>query len=162
MKELMKDFLSFLSEEYGYLEEVKAFLVQIPELIANGRISQMEFQMFLEKYEVQTSRYLFERNKHIEAIAAQMHVPKDQVSFSLLVHVGYKEFEEKGLNLFKITNEIKMHLLKITIFLQNFAKMQLEFKRLNNFLYQKDYSPRSVKAEGPYNFNRGRNFYGEA
>jgi hypothetical protein len=162
MKELTNEFLTFLSEEYDYLENVKSFLVEIPALIANGSISQMEFQMFLEKYEVQTSRYIFERNKYREGIAAKLHVKKDQVTFQLLVHVGYPEFEEKGLKLLKITNEIKMHLLKITIYLRNFAKMQLEFKRLNNFLYQKDYSPRSVETDGPYNFNRGRNFHGEA
>ncbi len=162
MKELTKDFLSFLCEEYSYLEKVKLFLAEIPQLIANGSISQMEFQMFLEKYEVETSRYLFERNKYKEQIALKLHVQKDQVTFKLLVHLGYTEFEEKGLNLLKITNEIKMFLMKISIYLQNFARMQLEFKRLNNFLYQKDYSPHSVKTEGPYNFNRGRNFHGEA
>lgn len=162
MKELMNEFLSFLSEEYSYLEDVRSFLIEIPQLIANGSISQLEFQMFLEKYEVQTSRYIFERNRYREAIAARLHIQIDQVTFKLLVHVGYSAFEEKGLHLLKISNEIKMLLLKISIYLQNFAKMQLEFKRLNNFLYQKDYSPHSVKTDGPYNFNRGRNFYGEA
>jgi hypothetical protein len=162
MDEVIKEYLEFLSEEYGYLFKIKLFLMDIPDMIATGSISELEFQGFLEKHEVETSRFLFEKNRYQESIAKNLHISKEQVTLKLLVHLGYKAFEEQGRNVLRITNEITLHLVKISVFLKNFSKMQQEFKRLNNFLYQENYSPQSIDGHTAYSFNRGRNFYGEA
>lgn len=160
--EEIDNYLEFLNSEYDYLVKIKLFLVTVPEMIANGNINQLEFQGFMEKYEVETSGFMFRKSTHKELIAKKLHVKPDQVSFKLLVHLGYKEFEEKGRQVVKITNEISQGLNKIIIYLKNFSKMQQEFQRLNSFLYQEDYSPRGIGRETAYNYNRGRNFYGEA
>ncbi|MGE5343867.1 MAG: hypothetical protein ACM3SY_20545 [Candidatus Omnitrophota bacterium] len=160
MNELINEFLEFLNQENQYLSQVKLFLMGIPERIAAGEISQMDFQAFLEKYEVQNAHMVYEKNRFKEKIGEQLNIKTDQVSFRLLVHIGHREFEETGRVLLKHTNEISMLLMKISIFLKNFEKMQMEFKRLNSYLFQNDYSPRGLSAE--HYCRPGRNFYGEA
>jgi len=162
MNEETKNYLTFLNEEFSYLLKIKLFLLEIPGMITRGDINQLEFQSFLEKYEMEMSRFLFEKNRHKENIAQKMRVKADQVTFKLLVHVGNKDFEAMGRKIVKITNEITMHLFKVSVYMQNFAKMQMEFKRLNSFLYQNDYSAAGLGRDNIYNFNSGRNFVGEA
>ena len=160
--EEIDNFLQFINSEHDYLVKVNLFLVGVPEMIVNGNINQMEFQGFMEKYEVETSSFMYRKNLYKETIAERLHIQPDQVTFKLLVHLGYKEFEEKGRMVVKITNDITLNLNKITIYLKNFSKMQQEFQRLNSFLYQEDYSRQGIGRESAYNYNRGRNFYGEA
>ncbi len=160
MNELLKEFFDFLNEEYMYLSQVKLFLNEIPLRIENGNIDELEFQGFLEKYEVQNSHFIYEKNRYKERISEKLHIKNEHFSFRLLVHIGHREFHELGQKVFKISNEISMQLLKIAIFLKNDQKMQREFKRLNSFLYQHDYSPMGIAVESVY--RPGRNFYGEA
>ena len=102
--------------------------------------------------------FLAEKNWHLEKIAEKLNIKKEQVNFKLLVTMGYKEFEDKGRRVLRISNEITLLLYKISVYMKNYLKPQQEFMRLNNFLYQKDYSPRGVEV--PY--HPGKNFYGEA
>jgi hypothetical protein len=162
MNDVIKDFLEFLSDEYSYLLKIKLFLLEIPDLITNGNINELEFQGFLEKYEVETAKFVFEKNRHKELIANKLHIKPEQVTLKLLVHLGHNEFEEKGRKVLKISNDISMNLMKVAVYIRNFSKMQHEFQRLNNFLYQKDYTPSGVTRQNAYNYNRGRNYYGEA
>jgi hypothetical protein len=158
MKYATEKFLSFLAEEYDYLTKIKIFLIRIPELIAAGDINELEFQNFLEKYEVETAHFLHEKNRYKERIAKQLNIPVQQVTFNKLVQLGYREFEDKAWRVLKITNDINLLLVKISVYLRNFAKLQNEFKRLNSFLYQNDYSARGA----PTSYSPGRNFHGEA
>ncbi len=160
MDELIRDFLDFLAAEYKYLDQVKVFLTDIPEMITDGRINELEFQNFIEKYEIQNAHLLYEKNRYKEKIGEKLNIKKEQVSFRLLVKMGYRDFDSIGRNELKISNEISMSLLRISIFLRNYAKLQYEFKRLNSFLFQHDYSSRGVAVE--YTYRPGRNFYGEA
>lgn len=158
MKYAIEKFLNFLSEEYDYLTRIKLFLVRIPELIAKGDINELEFQQFMEKYEVETAHYVREKTRYKELIAKQSGIPADEVTFKMLEKLGYPEFADKGRRVLKISNEISLLLMKIAVYLRNFAKMQDEFRRLNSFLYQNDYSHRGASPS----YNPGRNFYGEA
>jgi hypothetical protein len=160
MDELIKEFSDFLADEYRYLNQVKVFLMGIPERISEGDTDHFEFQNFIEKYEVQNAHFLHEKNRFKERIGEQLNMKKEQVTFRLLVQLGHREFEETGRNVLKISNEITMLLLKISIFLRNFTKLQMEFKRLNGYLYQHDYSSRGMVVENSY--HTGRNFHGEA
>ena len=63
MNETVRDFLAFLSEEYSYLTKIKIFLVKIPKLITDGDINELEFQEFLEKYELESSHFVYEKNR---------------------------------------------------------------------------------------------------
>jgi hypothetical protein len=89
-----------------------------------------------------------------------MNVAPEQVTFLLLARLGYRDFEEKGHRVLKVSNEIAMLLLKISIYMRNFSRLRQEFKHLNHFLYQNDYSSRGTAVENRY--NPGKNFYGEA
>lgn len=154
----VKEFLGFLNEECDYLERVKLLMVRIPELISNGGITQMEFHDFLETFEIETSRYLNEKSKYKETLAGLLKTTTGDITFKLLVALGFPEFEETGRRVLRLGNEIKLLMLKITIFQNNFNKLQSGFKRLNNFLYQSDYSPRGSEPR----YAPGRNFYMEA
>ncbi|HLP58821.1 MAG TPA: hypothetical protein VK186_08330 [Candidatus Deferrimicrobium sp.] len=162
MNEILTNFLKFLAEEYDYLVRIKLFLVGVPEMITTGKINEHEFRGFMEKYELETARLLFEKNRFKELIAAQLNIPPGQLSLKLLVNMGHKEFEEIGLQVLKITNEISLLLLKVSIYLANFSKLQNEFKRLNNFLYRNDYTAAARGGEPAYNYTPGGKFYGEA
>jgi hypothetical protein len=162
LDETVNQFSKFLSEEYGYLLKIKLFLLDVPGMITAGNINELEFQGFLEKYEVETSRFLFEKNRYKEEIAGLLNVPREQVTFKLLVSLGYLEFDNKAHRVLKIANEITMNLLKVSVFIRNFARMNQEMKRLNTFLYQEDYSPTGMETGGSYTYQRGGNFYGEA
>ena len=162
LDEYVNQYLQFLSEEYGYLVKIKLFLLDMPGMITGGNINELEFQGFMEKYEVETSRYLFEKNRHRKAIAEVLRIPIEEITFKFLVGLGYREFENKGHRVLKITNEITMQLLKVSVYIRSFSQMNQEMKRLNNFLYQSDYSPSGLDTQGAYSYSRGRNFYGEA
>lgn len=162
LDEHVNQYLQFLSQEYSYLVKIKLFLLDVPGMIADGNINELEFQGFMEKYEVETSRFLFEKNRHRQTIADLLHIPLDKVTFKFLVSLGYREFENKGHRVLKITNEITMQLLKVSVYIRSFAQMNQEMKRLNNFLYQSDYSPNGLESHGTYSYSRGRNFVGEA
>lgn len=160
MDALINDFLNFLSEEYSYLVKIKVFLVNVPQMITGNKINEVEFQAFLEKYEVETSRYVFERKRFKDQIAQKLNIPAEQVNFTYLVRLGYREFDEKARRVLRITNDINQLLFKIAIFLRNFHRLQQEFKRLNSFLYQHDYTSRGQTVASAY--TPGKNFYGEA
>ena len=156
--EIIKDFSSFLEEKYQAFVKIKRFLVGIPELFANGNITHLEFQNFMEKYELETARFISEKNQYQQEIAEKLHIAKEQVNFKSLVNLGYREFRDTGRKVLSISNEITLLLYKISIYMKNYAKLQQEFMRLNNFLYQKDYSAKGVEMS----YDPGRNFYGEA
>ncbi|MCP5102918.1 MAG: hypothetical protein GY950_06055 [bacterium] len=155
---IVENFLTFLAEEYRYLTRIKLFLVKVPEMIVNGDINQLEFQDFLEKYELETARFIFEKNRFKEEIARELQSPIEEITFKRLAGLGHRGFEDKGLRVLRISNEINLLLLKISVYLKNFSRMQDEFKRLNNFLYQGDYSARGAEPS----YNPGGNFYVEA
>ncbi len=158
MNEIIIRFLQFLAEEHNYLVSIRKFLSEIPALITSGQITEFEFQNFLEKHELQTARFIFDKNQYRAEIAKSINTAAENINFKLLVKMGFREFESKGRKVLKISNEISRELVKISIFLRNFSKLQTELKRLNNFLIQKDYSPRGVEST----YAPGRNFYGEA
>lgn len=160
MKETVRNFLNFLSEEYSYLTNIKLFLLKIPKLITSGDINELEFQRFLEKYELETLRFVQERNQFKENIAEELHLRPEQVTYKMLVSMGFDDFTELGSRVLRMTNEITMLLLKTSVYLKNFSRLQGEFMRLNNFLYRHDYSARGT--ESSYNYKPGMNFYGEA
>jgi len=160
MNELINDFSEFLASENQYLSQVKLFLVGIPEQVTRGEMNHVEFQHFLEKYEVQNAHFIYEKKRFMEKIADALQIKTNQVSFRMLVQLGYREFESIGRNALKLSNEIRMLLIKISIFMKNFSKLQKEFKRLNGFIYQHDYSHQGVAAE--HSYRPGRNYYGEA
>lgn len=160
MKETVRNFLNFLSEEYSYLTNIKLFLLKIPKLITSGDINELEFQRFLEKYELETLRFVQERNQFKENIAGELHLRPEQVTYKMLVSMGFDDFTELGSRVLRMTNEITMLLLKTSVYLKNFSRLQGEFMRLNNFLYRHDYSARGT--ESSYNYKPGMNFYGEA
>lgn len=162
MNDILDNFLKFLAEEYDYLVKIKLFLVNVPDMITTGKINELEFRDFMEKYELETARFLFEKNRFKDSIAAQLNIPSAQVTFKVLVNLGRAEFEETGAKVIKITNEISKLLLKISIYLDNFSRLQNKFKRFNNFLYRNDYSAAALGVEPSYNYTPGRNFYGEA
>lgn len=162
LDEYVNQYLQFLSQEYGYLVKIKLFLLDVPGMIADGNINELEFQGFMEKYEVETSRYLFEKNRHRQDIADLLRISRDEVTFKFLVGLGYREFENKGHRVLKISNEITMQLLKVSVYIRSFAQMNQEMKRLNNFLYQSDYSPTGMETQNAYSYSRGRNYVGEA
>ncbi len=160
MKETVRNFLTFLSEEYGYLTKIKIFLIKIPKLITNGDINELEFQNFLEKYELETSRFLFEKNRHKEKIAEELNLKPEQVTFRMLVSMGFDDFRDKGHRVLRITNEISLLLLKTSVYIKNFSNLQREFRRLNNFLYQGDYNARGT--EPSHSYRPAGKSYGEA
>lgn len=160
MKETVRNFLTFLSEEYSYLTKIKIFLIKIPKLITNGDINELEFQEFLEKYELETSRFVFEKNRYKEKLAEELNLRQDQVNFRMLVSMGFDEFRDKGRRVLRITNEITLLLLKTSVYIKNFSNLQREFKRLNTFLYQGDYNARGT--EPSHTYRPGGKFYGEA
>ncbi len=148
-------FLNFLNEEYNYLTRIKIFLGKVPAMIMSGEINQVEFQNFLEKYELENSRFVFDKNRYREEIGGCLSMPAQAVTFKVLVSRGFREFENIGRRVLRIANEIKMLLVKITVYMKNFARMQQEFQRLNAFILQSDYSARG--AEANYNYNPGKN-----
>jgi hypothetical protein len=156
--EIIKEFLSFLEEQIQVLTKIKLFLVSIPKLFTNGKISELEFQTFLEKYELETAAFIAEKNQYSKQIAEKLNIANDQVNFKLLVNLGYRKFKDRGLKMISISNEITLLLYKISIYMKNYSKLQRQFLSLNSFLHQKDYSARGVEI--PY--IPGRNFYGEA
>jgi hypothetical protein len=156
--EIIKEFLSFLAEKYQALTKIKLFLVGVPELFANGKITEQVFQTFLEKYELETAKFISEKNHYQQEIAKKLNITKEQVNFNLLVDLGHKEFKDISRKVLSISNEISLLLYKIAIYMKNFSKLQQEFIRLNNFLFQKDYSAKGVEMS----CDPGRNFYGEA
>ncbi|MCP4213733.1 MAG: hypothetical protein GY765_03705 [bacterium] len=158
MNKTTNDYLVFLNEQYKDLTKVKQFLSGVPKLLTSGMINQMEFQNFLEKYEMESAGLLFEENRLKQALADGLRIKPQQVSFKLLVKIGHREFEEIGRRVLRITNEIKMLMMKVAVYLKSFTRLQQEMASLNNFLYQEDYSARGV--ERPY--TPGRRFYGEA
>jgi len=158
MDTLMKEFSDFLAEELQFLTNIKLFLARVPELLTSGEITQIEFQEFLEKYEIETARFLFEKNDYKDQIAEKLAISPAYFTFNLLAQLGFREFEDLSRRIFKAANEIGVQLVKVSIYLKNFTKLQQDFRRLNNFLYQKDYSLRGV--DSPY--SPGRNFYREA
>lgn len=158
LKQEVGSFLNFLSEEYSYLTRIKLFLVNIPDLITTGEITQVEFQNFLEKFELETASFVYEKNRHKERISRLLNISPDELTFRQLVKLGFKEFEEKGFRVLRMTNEINMQLLKISVFMKNFSKLQSDFKRLNSFLYQNDYSARGSETT----YNPGGSLYMEA
>jgi len=160
LNELITNFLNFLNEEYHSLVKIKVFLLGIPELISNGKINQLEFQNFLEKYELQTASMIYEKNRFKDQIAEKLSTSREEVNFKVLVNLGFHDFEDIGRRVLRISNEITLLLVKISVYLKNFTRMQQEFKRLNHFLSHNDYSPRGESAFTAY--NPGRNFYGEA
>ncbi|MCX6580654.1 MAG: hypothetical protein NT166_10785 [Candidatus Aminicenantes bacterium] len=162
MNEILENFLKFLAEEYDYLVKIKLFLLDVPDMITTGKINEPEFRDFMEKYELETARFLFEKNRFKESIAGQLNIPPGQATFKMLVNLGRREFEETGAKVIKITNEISKLLLRISIYLDNFSKLQNKFKRFNNFLYRNDYSAAARGVELSHNYTPGRNFYGEA
>ena len=156
--EIIKEFLNFLVEKYQALTKIKLFLVGIPELFANGKITEQEFQTFLEKYELETAKFISGKNHYQQEIAKKLNITKEQVNFKLLVDLGYKEFKDINRKALSISNEISLLLYKIAIYMKNFSKLQQEFMLLNNFLSQKDYSAKWVEMS----CDPGRNFHGEA
>lgn len=160
MKETVRNFLTFLSEEYSYLTKIKIFLVKIPKLITDGDINELEFQNFLEKYELETSRFVYEKNRYKEKIAEELNLKPEQITFRMLVSMGFDDFRDKGRRVLRITNEITLLLLKTSIYMKNFSNLQREFRRLNNFLYQSDYNARGT--EPSHTYRPGGKFYGEA
>ena len=158
LNEIVTEFAGFLERKYHYLTRIKLFLVGVPELFTDNKINQVEFQNFMDKYELETARYLSEKNWYQEKIAEHLNIKKEQVNFKLLVNLGFSEFEDKGRNVLRISNEITLLLFKIAVYMKNYLKLQREFSRLNTFLDQKDYSPRGVQVS----VSPGRNFYGEA
>jgi len=158
LKEIVNEFAEFLDQKYQYLLQIKLFLVGVPDLISNEKINQLEFQNFMEKYELETTKFLSEKNWYQEKIAEKLNIKKEEVNFKLLVNLGFSEFKEKGRKALHISNEITMILFKISVYIKNFSKLQQKFGQLNNFLYQKDYSITGV----PISVTPGRNFYGEA
>ena len=160
MNETVRDFLAFLSEEYSYLTKIKIFLVKIPRLITDGDINELEFQEFMEKYELESSRFVYEKNRYREKIAGELNLEPGQISFRMLASMGFDEFRDIGHRVLQITNEITLLLLKTSIYMKNFSNLQREFRRLNNFLYQGDYNARGTEPSQPY--RPGGKFYGEA
>jgi len=160
MKETVQNFLAFLSEEYSYLTKIKIFLVKIPGLITDGDINELEFQEFLEKYELESSRFVYEKNRYKEKIAGELNLEPEQITFRMLANMGFDEFRDKGRQVLRITNEITLLLLKTSIYMKNFSNLQREFRRLNNFLYQRDYNARGT--EPSHSYRPGGKFYGEA
>ncbi len=158
MKELMNGFSAFLLEEYNYLAQIKVFLQRMPELITSGQVTQFEFQNFLEKYELETYRFVAEKNKYKEQISQSLNIPVHQISFKLLVGMGFRQFQEVGRKVLRAANEISMLLMKVSVYMRTFSQMQGDFKRLNNFLYRKDYSVRGQESQ----YDPGQNFYREA
>jgi hypothetical protein len=149
-----------LSEEYSYLTKIKIFLIKIPGLITNGDINELEFQNFLEKYELETSRFLYEKNRYKDKIADELKLKPEQVTFRMLVSMGFEDFRDKGHRVLRITNEITLLLLKTSVYMKNFSNLQREFRRLNNFLYQGDYNARGT--EPSHSYSPGGKFHGEA
>jgi hypothetical protein len=160
MKETVRNFLNFLSEEYSYLTNIKIFLIKIPRLITSNDINELEFQKFLEKYELESLRFVKEQNNFKEKIGEELNLRPEQVTYRMLVSMGFDEFADLGRRVLRITNEITMLLMKASVYLKNFSRLQGEFMRLNNFLYQHDYSARGT--ESSYTYKPGMNFYGEA
>jgi hemerythrin-like domain-containing protein len=160
MKETVRNFLNFLSEEHSYLTNIKIFLIKIPKLITSGDINELEFQKFLEKYELESLRFVKEQKHFKEKISEELNLRPEQVTYRMLVSMGFDEFSELGRRVLRITNEITMLLLKTSVYLKNFSRLQGEFMRLNNFLYRHDYSARGT--ESSYTYKPGMNFYGEA
>jgi hypothetical protein len=156
--EVVNQFLTFLDEKYAYLTRIKLFLAGVPDLFTNGQITGTEFQTFLEKYELETAKFLAEKQWYQEKIAEGLNLEAEQITFKLLVSLGFNEFEEKGRRVLRISNEITLLLFKISIYMKNFLKLQREFMQVNNFLVQKDYSAKGVEIS----YDPGRTFYREA
>lgn len=146
MNELINNFSTFLTKECEELERIKTFLFELPDQISHGRTHAFDFQKYLEQHEIKTRRILEEKNRYLSTIAQHMNAPEEKVTLDFLYRLGYEEFHRLKVKLNQLSTEIAYLLLKCSIFLKNYARMNSKFKQINNFLLQSDYT---IRGENP-------------
>lgn len=160
MKETIREFSALLKNELNFLLAVKAFLATIPEALEKGDVLIRDFQLFMEKYEYDSHCLLAEKNHLLKEIAALLNIAVENLNLPLLVNMGYGEFEDIQIKIHKTTNEVSLQLLKISIFLKNYARLNTEQLGFNSFLFQSNYSDSLTNKK--FNSRKGQRFYGEA
>lgn len=156
MIDAVNDFYAFLDEETKRLLKIRDFLMTIPERITTGEITSFEFQNFVETYELETYRFHNTKMDHMRKVTVALNIPAEELSFQTLIKMGYTDFNKIAPEFIAITNQIKSMLLKTTIFIKNFMRLNQELMRLNNYLLQNDYSRkgREKNDHHSYSFHR--------
>jgi len=131
MNGVIKEFFVFLENELSYLENVSKFLDSVPKLITGNRIDSYEFGNYLEKYELEVYRIASQKKGLLLQLAAS----------------GHKEFIEMGKKIFAVSNRIKFTLLKVSIYLSKFTKLNNDLKKVNRFLFQDNYSASGIEKK---------------
>jgi len=148
MNELINDFLGFLDDELNYLTGVSNFLETIPKLITENRIKEYEFGNFLEKYELELYRIASKKKSFFMRLAHYYNIDVVELNLSYLIKMGHKEFIDTGRNIIKLSNRIKLLLLKVSIYLEKFKQLNTNMKTLNKFLFQNNYASDGIENRG--------------
>lgn len=147
MNGVIKDFFVFLENELSYLEKVSQFLDSVPKLITGNRIDSYEFGNYLEKYELEVYRIASQKKGLLLQLAAYYKIDVTDVSFTYISNSGHKEFLQIGKKIFDISNRIKFTLLKVSIYLAKFTKLNNDLKKVNRFLFQDNYSASGIEKK---------------
>ncbi len=158
MVNAVKDFYDFLDVETKRLLKIRDFIATIPDRITRGEITTIEFQNFVETYELETYKFHNTKQDHIKKVTESLNIPAEELSFQLLVKMGYTDFIKLAPEFIAITDQIKSMLLKTSIFIKNFMRLNQELMKLNNYLLQNDYSRQGREKSDHHSYS----FYREA
>lgn len=144
-----------LQEECVYLHEILQVLAALPQVIAAGESSRIDFQNVLEKHEVRMATLLREKEEWLLRTAAYFQMPAGRVSCHFLSRMGYPEFEEVGLTAIRLTGQLSQRMIEVSVYLRNFARLHRAFYVLNRQFERSSYSPLGERGgERPANFLR--------
>ena len=158
MEGIIKAFYELLENELTYLETVNRFLETVPSLIAHNKITNYEFNNFLEQYELEVYRIATEKKRYFIQIAKYLNIEIADLSFNLIAKAGYREFLDIGKRIIRISNKIKLTLLKVSIYISKFSKLNSDLGKINQFLLQNNYSAKGTETQE----HRSSMFVGEA
>lgn len=151
MNGVIKEFFVFLEGELAYLNNVNKFLESVPKLITGNKIDSFEFGNFLEKYEMEVYKIASRKKNILIKIAAYYKIDVVELNFTYISNSGHKEFIELGREVFRISNKIKFTLLKVSIYLTKFSKLNNDLKSVNRFLFQDNYSSNGIEKKDQKN-----------
>ncbi len=140
MNEACQALRSVFAEEIEFLRQIRDFLHLLPQLLAERRVRELAFFNFMDVNEVRGRDLLRRKQRALAAVAAQLGVPPDRVTFHRLADMGYGEFAGLGRELSQSANELSYALLRAAVHLRSFARLNHSTQRLLDFFQPQAYS----------------------
>lgn len=156
--DVLKKFYEFLELELTYLKDANNFLKTIPDMIVKNKLKDFEFGNFIEKYEMEVYKIALKKKDFLIEISEYYGVDANEISITYLDKVsdfGYMNLKKE---IIKLSNMIVDNLLKVSIYLNRFAKLNGDLKKINGFLYQGNYASDGEGIKG----RKKSIFYSEA